>query len=154
MLPETLLLPLQTKIQPEDLHEYGLSKDPHTTLLFGLKDEEIDKSEVEKIISEINPFNITIHNLSVFENEEYDVLKFDATSPELNLFNKKLRELPHENDHPDYHAHCTVGYLKSGKGAYYVKNNQYPPFQALPTKIKYTRVINNKPEFNYYDFDR
>jgi len=113
-------------IAPEDLYEetgdqtYGLETDPHITLLYGIHDG-VPVSDVKDIISKFTFSKIKAYNISVFEKEDYDVLKFDIKSPELKQVNKALTELPYTNDYPTYHPHLTIGYLQPGAGKKYIK---------------------------------
>jgi hypothetical protein len=60
----------------------------------------------------LNPYYF-VYSLPEFENELYDVLKFDVKR-EKSLFdcNKDLMKFPHTTDYPDYHPHLTISYLK------------------------------------------
>ena len=81
---------------------------------FGCVMLQLEIPNWEKILSSINKEDVyKIHDESLFENPKYDVLKFDVISPLLNKINKKLtKELPYTSDFPDYHAHCTIAYIK------------------------------------------
>lgn len=113
-------------IKPEDVYEeegyrtYGLEDEPHITLLYGLH-REVTIDPVKKIIDKFTFEKMLINNISLFENDDYDVLKFDIQSSLLHKINDELTELPHTNDYPDYQPHMTIGYLKKGEGAKYVK---------------------------------
>jgi 2'-5' RNA ligase len=106
---------LHEAIPAEDVHDEGLETEPHVTLLYGLHSDEIEDSKVIEA-SKGEYETITLHNLSLFENEKYDVLKFDVKGDGLHAANKRLSKLPHTTNFPDYHPHCTVGYLMPGKG--------------------------------------
>jgi len=85
----------------------------HVTLLYGYKDTVSDE-DVEAIIDKFEPIDVTLRKLSTFNNEEFDVLKFDVGGDKLFEYNKLLSELPNETKFPDYHPHLTVVYLKKG----------------------------------------
>lgn len=99
----------------DDDSTFGLEKEPHVTLLYGLHSDEISDDDVIAH-SKDDHENVTLHNPSLFENEKYDVLKFDAKGESLHAANKRLVKFPHTTNFPDYHPHCTIAYLKSGKG--------------------------------------
>jgi 2'-5' RNA ligase len=110
---------LHSRIDQEHIHHdedgsKGLEDEPHVTLLYGLHPEVQDNEVIEA--SKCKYDSITLHNLSLFENEKCDVLKFDAKGDSLHEANGRLSKLPHTTDYPDYHPHCTVAYLKPGKG--------------------------------------
>lgn len=133
---------LSDQIEESDIYTeegYGIETEPHVTLLYGF-DPGVKESEIKKIINEIDFSSVKIHNISLFENEDYDVLKFTATSSTLSVANEKLRDLPHKNDYPDYKPHLTVAYLKSGKGKKYVEK-----FSSMEWNLKPKNVIYSKP---------
>jgi 2'-5' RNA ligase len=62
----------------------------------------------------------------LFQNEKYDVLKFDMEYPTkgdkfLHKCNDELKKFPFTSDFPDYHPHMTIVYLKPGKGNKYLR---------------------------------
>ena len=120
--------------------------------------------ELEKIQEKINPDDlytedgdgygienenyppIVLENASLFESENYDVLKFDANCPKLHDVNKALSKLPHTTSFPDYHPHATVAYLKKGKGADYASQLEDIKFSVTPNKIVYSKPDGSKSE--------
>jgi hypothetical protein len=58
-----------------------------------------------------------------FENENYDVLKIEVEDKLLNEYFNQLKKLPNHSDYPEYNAHVTIAYLKSGLGKKYVEKN-------------------------------
>ena len=90
-----------------------IASEAHVTLLYGYKDT-ISDEDVEAIIDKFEPVDITLRKLSTFDNEEFDVLKFDVEGDKLFEYNKLLSELPNETKFPNYHPHLTVAYLKKG----------------------------------------
>lgn len=104
---------------PDEGSTYGKEDNPHVTLLYGLK-LSVKNKDVEEVISKFELPEFSLHNPSLFEKDEYDVLKFDVKGKSLHKFNKALRELPYENDYPDYHPHCTIAYLKKNTAQKYL----------------------------------
>jgi 2'-5' RNA ligase len=70
---------------------------------------------------DLYPVTYTLTGLSLFENEEYDVLKCSVDSESLHALNKQARELEHTNNYPDYIPHLTIAYLNPGEGKKYLK---------------------------------
>jgi hypothetical protein len=99
---------------------YGLETEPHTTLLYGLHNGVLI-DDVSKVLNQHSFGPCRIHNPSLFQNEKYDVLKFDVNGPSLNDVNKDLKNFPFTSDYPDYHPHLTIAYLKPGYGNRYVR---------------------------------
>lgn len=121
---------IQSLIDDEDIYtgegdqSYGREDEPHVTILYGLHDD-IEDSTIEDLIDEIKPTKLTLKKISLFENDKFDVIKFDvigASEGKLGKMNAKFAELPHTTDFPDYHPHATIAYVKTGTGKKYVQN--------------------------------
>ena len=95
--------------------DYGIDREPHVTILYGLLEEVTDEDVKGVLWSEDVP-ELSVGKISLFEND-FDVVKFDIESDGLNSLNKKLSEFPFETDYPDYHPHSTICYAIKGKGA-------------------------------------
>jgi hypothetical protein len=111
----------------EDLNSYGLETEPHTTLLYGLH-SDVCLDDVKGVIEKHTFHTCRVHNPSLFQNQKYDVLKFDVNGPSLHDANNDLKKFPFTSDFPDYHPHLTIAYLKPGYGNRYVRkltNLQY-----------------------------
>ena len=136
--------------EEENDTSYGIQENPHLTLLYGLK-SDVSKEKVEDILENImdewrnfgmedfdyndvsdriaiedasdKGIEIEIENIGVFENEKFDVVKFNIKKTELlqKLFDG-LSELPNENTFPDYKPHMTIGYVRKGLGEKYKKS--------------------------------
>ncbi len=97
--------------------EDGLGREDeiHITVLYGLHDKKPD--DVQKILENIKPFEISLGKISVFTNPlKYDVIKIEVESEKLHELNKNLQKLPHTNAYPTYKPHVTIAYVKKGKG--------------------------------------
>ena len=127
------------KIEEDDLTSSGIENDPHVTLLYGLHSDEIEDGDVIDVCQSIKIGPMDLHNISLFENEDYDVLKFDVRSNFLHKINEKLTDFPHTTDFPDYHAHATIAYLKSGKGKKYVEMFNSRAYEVYPTRFVYSK---------------
>lgn len=134
-------------IHPDDLYHkkgdetYGIQKDPHITVLYGLH-SDVEDSKVIDIINKWKhqDLGIEVNGLEAFQNQDFDVVKFGVT-PTQNLqdFNKDLSKLPNSNEFPDYNPHVTVGYVLPGLSNKYINQNQ-----KLDYKIKSIRY--SKPD--------
>ena len=133
---------IQKNIKQEDIYEfenpkYGLERDPHITLLYGLH-KEVTSTQVNNKIKGLNSNPVTLFNCSCFNNEKYDVLKFDANGSNLHQIHNQLKTLPNSNEYPDYHPHMTVGYLNPGAGEKYVNEFKGLQFELIPTKVVFS----------------
>ena len=140
---------LHTMIDKEDIYQpsgggYGLETEPHATLLFGLHDQDIEDDDVFKICLNEDYDDLSLEKSSLFENKDFDVLKFDVSSNKMHNVNKELRKLPHTNKFDTYHPHATIAYLKPGCGNKYVKdiNKMYKkdyPIEVVPNEVVYSK---------------
>lgn len=127
-------------IDPED-DSYGRDGEPHITVLFGFT-TDLSKLEVNKLISGIKPFVVYATGLNTFNNEKYDVVKFDIKQNKiLSELNTKSKLYPHVSKFPNYHPHLTVGYVKKGKFPHKIIVDDIP-FKI--TKFKYSGMDDSK----------
>lgn len=117
------LTAIQKEIDHEDLYDeegYGLEKEPHITVLYGIHEQ--DSKRVKDRLG-LNPIEYEITGLSLFKNDDYDVLKCSVKSDDLKKLNKHCCDkLDFTNDYPTYTPHMTVAYLKPGMGSKYTKS--------------------------------
>lgn len=129
---------------------YGIEKEPHVTLLYGLA-TNVTWDDVKEYLLPLNEYSTILYNLSLFENEKFDVLKMDVKSPKMDETNKALRDnLPHDELYPNYHPHLTVAYLKPGKGKKYVKQMLHKIIELTPKEYLYSYGENGKYEKEKY----
>lgn len=130
-------------IQEDDIYteeadrSYGLEDEPHTTLLYGLHDT-VSLKDVKSVLDKFTYSTCELYNASLFDNDKYDVLKFDVRGPELKATNKALSEFPFTSDYPDYHPHLTIGYIKKGLGKKYTHLLKGMKYNLLPWKAVYS----------------
>lgn len=141
---------IHRQIDPNDLYEedednsFGLEDEPHVTLLYGLHDG-VSTDDVVNILDKFSYGECQLHNPSLFQNDNYDVLKFDVRGNNLHETNKELIKHPHTTDFPEYHPHMTMAYLKPGKGEKYAKMlRKYSPFTITPTHAVYSKTDGTK----------
>lgn len=137
----------QDMVEDDDIyHEegsdgYGREMDPHVTILYGIH-ADVSDEDIKGLISKSKKPEIELKDVSSFENEGFDVLKFDIHSDDLVKLNKKFKELPHTSTYPDYHPHATICYLKPGLAKKYIK--KFKEVDALETKT--SKFMYSKPD--------
>jgi 2'-5' RNA ligase len=123
-------------INKNDLHEYGIENEYHVTLLYGIH-QEVSTSKVFNICAQFKYPKLRLHNLSLFKNDGFDVLKLEVDCDILHKVNKELTKLPHTTQYPNYIPHVTIAYLKPGLGDKYLSLN-FTECYAKPTEIEYS----------------
>lgn len=106
-----------------DDDEYGLEKQPHITLLYGLIPKENKKEDVLDWLKSLKSFNLKMENIGIFENDKFDVVKIDIepTKQLLKYREDSLEKFPNVQSFDGYHPHMTLAYIKSGKGKKYIQ---------------------------------
>jgi 2'-5' RNA ligase len=133
--------------------EDPLENYPHVTLLYGLH-EEVTTLEVEEVIKNYKFTPLKLYNPSLFEKDEYDVLKFEVGYQTkggnyLRKINKELSNFPHTNDYPNYQPHSTIAYIKPGLGQKYVdllNKNQQNEYELTPEYVIYSKSDGTQEE--------
>lgn len=133
-------------IEPEDVYDndnndYGIEKEPHITVLYGIHINETDPNSVKEVIKTFEPLEITsTDKISIFKNpwNDYDVVKFDIEhNTKLNNYNTILKHaFPYTTDFPKYHPHMTIAYVKKGIGKQYI--DKIKPFTIFFNKAIYS----------------
>lgn len=141
-------------IDEDDLYkpeheDFGYCKYSHSTILFGLLHDDDLPNLVKEYLIPLDELNdIYVKNISLFENKEYDVVKMDIKSKDLKKMNKKLRNnFEYTSDHPEYHPHLTLAYIKKGKGKKYTIEN------IKKIKLEPDKYVYSSPEFKKTTID-
>lgn len=80
------------------------------------------KKILQIAIEELPNFDVVLDQVSFFDNEDCDVLKFDVNLKWIKSYHNKLKEKLRIDEHyPKYHPHSTIAYLKKGHGPKYVQ---------------------------------
>lgn len=120
---------ITSSIDKEDIYEvegenYGIQSNPHVTILYGLH-KEVSLDQIKSVFEGIDGgIDISIEGIGVFENERFDVVKFNVVPSETLLdLNNKLSEFPNSNEYPEYEPHITLCYTKKGTGKKYIRDD-------------------------------
>ena len=144
-------------VDPKDIYdnevkEYGAEINPHCTILYGFHDN-VNHEQIMPYLMPSHFIKVEFNNISIFENKEYDVLKFDLESNALTSMNKVIRHyFDYTNDYSDYHPHVTIAYLKKGKGKKYIKKLS-KPFTLVPDNYIYSYPSGEKFEFDIHPIE-
>jgi hypothetical protein len=131
----------RTAIPPQILYTdpndptFGYDTEPHVTLKYGFE-PDLGKMNVAKILQGMKPFNIILKALNLFENDKFDVVKFEVQKcPILTELRRRCDGYPNSDSYPDYNPHMTLAYVKKGSFPHIKENLNI----ALPiTRFKYS----------------
>ncbi len=127
---------------------HGIQEFPHLTLLYGLE-KGVTEDQVQSIIDNFKgEIKIEIDGINLFENEQFDVLKFNVVSDAgLQQLHDELSKLPNTDKFPIYKPHITIAYLNKGMGKKYVNPNYKYSVKNI-NKIVYSRPNSEKVIFD------
>ena len=139
------------KIDEEDLYEpnnpeYGIQKEPHITLLPCIKND-ISEEEINSLKECVNKEKvedqlITLGEISLFEMDTRDVLKFKIVKPE-GYFEKLHDELEKLVDNKptfkNFEPNMALAFLLPGKGKKYVDMFKGQHVSVGPKNVQLTR---------------
>ena len=135
-------------INKDDIYEvdgFGLENETHITIFFGILGD-VDKDDVVEKLKDITvPEYIELKNISIFEtNDSYDVVKFDIDDKNeiLTSIHNYIEEIFPTKKGFEYHPHCTIAYVKKGRGVNYIQELE-KPLIVKPSKIYYTYPKDN-----------
>lgn len=140
-MPE-IIKDLHNKIKKDELYiqdnDYGLEKETHVTLVACL-DNDVKYEELKPYLSNLSDYKVILTDISVFECDDYDVLKCSAQSYKLYETNEKICDkFDTHSEHKEYKPHVTIAYLKSGMAHKYAKEILSPLVVLKPTAFHYS----------------
>lgn len=114
---------IQRKIKKEDLYVpenpekgfgYGLEVETHVTVAPCL-DNDVSPNDIKMLLYPLKDYTIMLSDVSVFENDEYDVLKCSVICPNLYATNKRIsKHFELHTEFKEYNPHITIAYVKKG----------------------------------------
>jgi 2'-5' RNA ligase len=138
-------------IDPEDVYKkplddsFGLEETPHMTIIYGIHEDEVTPEQMINVIKEnMEDVTVSISKISIFENDEYDVVKYDIPVTEQiqayrNMF---INNFENTQSFPEYHPHMTIAYVAKGAG------NKYSKELETPFNVTFTKGIYSYHERN------
>lgn len=141
------------QVDPADVYDpdgdHGFSSKPHVTVMYGFHQVPIHK--VIEFAAGINPLKASFGEVSLFENEQYDVLKVTVISDALHELNQRVRDTFEVTEtFPTYQPHMTICYLNKGAGRKYLgKMSGLPTGEWEMYQIEYEDPIKQKLFINF-----
>lgn len=128
-------------------NDYGIEDNSHVTLAPCL-DSNVDLEKLKTLLSPLNEYKCILNNISIFENEKYDVLKADVKCPNMHKTYEKIKDnFELHSDYKEYHPHMTIAYLKPSLGEKYKKKMLDKIEELTPTNFNFSN-INENIKFN------
>jgi 2'-5' RNA ligase superfamily len=103
----------------------GRETEPHITVMYGLDTQ--NEADVKPLVEQSKPITVKMGKVSVFENDKFDVLKVDVSSPALTALNKSIGKnlkTPGKT-FDEYKPHVTIAYLKKGEGKKFAGDKRF-----------------------------
>ena len=124
---------------PSDcLHEEGIETEPHVTVLYGFH-LSFDASKIAEVLP--GSVSLKLGKVSRFECPEYDVLKVDVDSGDLEKLNAKLAKVfgsEITKSKHNYHPHLTISYVKKGACKELDRRNDFEGWQPQVVQLLYS----------------
>ena len=95
--------------------DFEFDKYVHITVAFGIN-INTDINLIKEIVRN-RPSYFQITELSLFENDNFDIIKFDVMSSDLRILNHIIKsKMEVKSIYNEYHPHLTVAYVPKGMG--------------------------------------
>lgn len=133
-----LMMDYSNEISIDDLSGDGIEKNPHITIKYGIHSTNPNILSLKNIMLP-NVIYATMRNTSIFECPDYDVLKVDIDSDDMVKLNHEITDgVENTETHPEYHAHATIAYLKSGTGNKYAGDSRFNGIDLIFTEVEFS----------------
>lgn len=139
---------LQNKIPNNELYfgtdeekkdnQYGFEKESHVTLAPCL-DSDVDINKLKELLLPLKEYKCILNNISIFENDNYDVLKADVKCPNMHKTYNKIKEnFELHSAYKEYHPHMTIAYMQKGMADKYKKKMLDKIEELTPTSFDFS----------------
>jgi 2'-5' RNA ligase len=112
------LIKYNKRLVPEDIlykegSEFGREEECHITIKYGFL-PDLNELQIREILKGQKPFSATLKKLNIFQNDPFDVVKFEVESDVLRKLNEKSSKFPNDDKYPQYNPHMTLAYVQKG----------------------------------------
>ena len=141
---------LQNKIPNNELYfgtdeekkdnQYGFEKESHVTLAPCL-DSDVDINKLKELLLPLKEYKCILNNISIFENDNYDVLKADVKCPNMHKTYNKIKEnFELHSAYKEYHPHMTIAYMQKNISDKYICKLLNKITTLEPTNFRFSNV--------------
>lgn len=117
---------------PDSPFVYGLETETHVTLAPCL-DNDVDLEQLKKHLLPLNDYKTMLSDVSVFSNDNYDVLKCGVVCQALHTTNSAIKaNYTLHTEFTTYKPHITIAYMNKGYADKYKKNVITEPVFLTP----------------------
>lgn len=140
---------LYHKFNEKGEDEFGREKECHVTIRYGFT-KDLNELDIRQLLKGRDEFLVEVNGLDIFDtNPEFDVVKFNVSSPILNQLNELSGIYPNKSDFPDYHPHLTLAYVKKGTFPHKKKIHLELPIKS----VCYSPISGDKSHFQLDESD-
>lgn len=141
---------LQNKIPNNELYfgtdeekkdnQYGFEKESHVTLAPCL-DSDVNINKLKELLLPLKEYKCILNNISIFENDNYDVLKADVKCPNMHKTYNKIKEnFELHSAYKEYHPHMTIAYMQKNISDKYICKLLNKITTLEPTNFRFSNV--------------
>lgn len=124
----------------------GRENDIHVTIKYGI--HRYDFTEARNLFMKEKPIKIVLGNISLFNSDEYDVVKIDVKSPDLHRLNKIISNNFEVTDtHPIYRPHLTLAYVLKSFGDPYDGRTDFLNREIVSDSVLFSGKDNRQTVF-------
>jgi 2'-5' RNA ligase len=138
----------------QDGQTYGIQDNPHLTLLYPVT-ENCDFEKVVSVLESVvdKKIDIKIDKIDIFENQKFDVVKYNVENNEyLDNIHKKLKMfIPNDDRYDIYRPHITIAHVKSGTGRKYKKTFDQEEKESQSFSLNKITYVNSDGQKQYYE---
>lgn len=134
-----------------DGFNYSLETETHVTLA-PCMDNDTDVETLKKFLMPLDNYSCMIEDVSVFENDDYDVLKCAVKCDNLYITNDEIGRAVKYDTEFGYNPHITIAYLKKGCGKKYTRHVMNELVFLKPTHFSFSWHPNNEEEMKQIEF--
>jgi len=131
-------------IDPKDLYKadsdaYGFCHKARILLLGKIKTNEIDEKDAIDFAKIDSKDEITLKNISVIEESDFDILKWDIDNSDIDSIKQSVKKIPHIKSNDPINVHSYIAYMKKGKAQQYVEAYEGRSFRIHIKHIVYKK---------------